>query len=97
VYVGDCARANLMALEGGDGQAYNVGTGAGTSINALFHTLMEVSSQDMEPRRAPRRPGDARHSYLDCGKIERELGWRAEVGLREGLQRTWDYFRRQGR
>jgi UDP-glucose 4-epimerase len=97
VYVGDCARANLRALEGGDGQAYNVGTGVGTSINALFHTLMEVSGQDMEPRHAPRRPGDARHSYLDCGKIAQELGWRAEVSLREGLQRTWDHFRRQGR
>jgi UDP-glucose 4-epimerase len=92
VYVGDCAQANLLVLEAGDGQAYNVGTGVGTSINALFHTLLEVTGQDLEPRRAPRRPGDARHSYLDCTKIERELGWQAEVSLREGLAQTWRYF-----
>ena len=92
VYVGDCARANLLVLTGGDGQAYNVGTGVGTSINRLFQTLVEVTGRKVEPRRGPRRPGDARHSYLDCHKIEEELGWRAKVGLREGLARTWRYF-----
>jgi UDP-glucose 4-epimerase len=34
----------------------------------------------------------ARHSYLDCGKIERELGWKAGAGLRERLERTWKHF-----
>ncbi len=92
VYVGDCARANLLALESGDGQAYNVGTGVGTSINALFATLVQVTGREVEPRHGPRRPGDARHSYLDCRKIERDLGWRAEVRLHEGLRRTWQYF-----
>jgi UDP-glucose 4-epimerase len=92
VYVGDCARANVLALERGDGQAYNVGTGVGTSINALFYTLMEVAGRDLAPRRGPRRPGDARHSYLACDRIERELGWKAHVDLREGLARTWQHF-----
>ncbi len=94
VYVGDCARANTLALQAGDGQAYNVGTGVGTSINALFYTLMEVAGQDLTPRRGPRRPGDVRHSYLDCRKIESNLGWRAQVSLHEGLGRTWAHFQR---
>lgn len=92
VYVGDCARANLLVLGGGDGQAYNVGTGMGTSINALFQTLREVAGQGLTPQRGPRRPGDVRHSYLDCTKIEQELGWHVEVSLHEGLARTWKHF-----
>jgi UDP-glucose 4-epimerase len=92
VYVGDCARANLLVLEGGDGQAYNVGTGMGTSINALFQTLREVAGQELTPKRGPRRPGDVRHSYLDCRKIDQELGWQAAVSLHEGLARTWQHF-----
>jgi UDP-glucose 4-epimerase len=96
VYAGDCARANLLALEQGDGQAYNVGTGVGTSINTLLQTLIEVTGQRLVPRRGPRRAGDVRHSYLDCHKIERELGWRAELSLREGLLRTWQYFASTG-
>ncbi|MBN1657977.1 MAG: NAD-dependent epimerase/dehydratase family protein [Anaerolineae bacterium] len=93
VYVGDCARANGAALDGGDGQAYNVGTGVGTSVNVLFHTLLDVTGRDVKPKHGPRRPGDARDSYLDCAKIERELGWRAEVDLRAGLDRTWRHFK----
>ena len=96
VYVDDCARANLAALDGGDGQAYNVGTGTGTSINALFQALMDVTGQDMTPRRGPRRPGDARHSYLEVEKIERDLGWQPEVDLREGLEKTWNHFTQRG-
>jgi len=92
VYVGDCARANLAVLTAGDDQAYNVGTGVGTSINALFETLLSVVGLSVTPRRGPRRPGDARHSYLDCRKIASDLGWRAKVGLRDGLERTWRYF-----
>jgi UDP-glucose 4-epimerase len=95
VYVGDCARANLMALEGGEGQAYNIGTGLGTGINALFFTLREVAGRDLAPSKSPRRPGDIRDSYLDCSKIERELGWQAGTSLREGLARTWDHFLQQ--
>ncbi|MFN2185011.1 MAG: NAD-dependent epimerase/dehydratase family protein, partial [Anaerolineae bacterium] len=96
VYVGDCARANLLALEAGNGQAYNVGTGVGTSINTLFHTLMDVAGQNLTPRRGPRRPGDARYSYLDCHKIEREMDWQPKVTLHEGLERTWNHFARLG-
>lgn len=92
VYVGDCARANLLALEAGDGQAYNIGTGVGTSINTLYRTLLEVTGRDLVPRRGPRRPGDARHSYLDCTKIEHDLGWLPKVNLRDGLAQTWRHF-----
>lgn len=92
IYVGDCARANLLALTGGDGRAYNVGTGVSTSINQLFRMLLAVTGREMVPRRGPRRPGDIRHCCLDCSRIERELGWRAEVSLREGLARTWNHF-----
>ena len=70
----------------------NVGTGVGTSINELFYTLRDVTGREVEPHRGPRRPGDARDSYLDCTRIDRELGWRAQVGLREGLDHTWRHF-----
>lgn len=95
VYVGDCVRANLLAVDAGDGQAYNVGTGVGTSINSLFYTLAEITGYtDLQPRRGPRRPGDARDSYLNCHKIERDLKWHVQVSLREGLERTWAHFQR---
>lgn len=88
VFAGDCARANVLALAGGDGQAYNVGTGRGTSVNELYTTLARAVGVDHEPLRGPKRPGDVRVSRLDCSKIERELGWRAETDLATGLTIT---------
>jgi UDP-glucose 4-epimerase len=95
VYVGDCARANLLALAGGEDQAYNIGTGVGTSINTLFDTIVKLAGQSLTPKRSPRRPGDIRHSYLDCSKFEGDLGWQAKVSLQEGLERTWQHFAQQ--
>jgi UDP-glucose 4-epimerase len=93
VYVHDIARANLLALTRGDGEAFCIATGEGTSVNALYQYLTKVTGNMVEVVRAPKRPGDIRLSVFDCSKAERELGWKAQVGLREGLQRTVDYYR----
>jgi UDP-glucose 4-epimerase len=92
VYVADCASANVAALQAEGSRAYNVGTEVGTSINALFETLMDVAGLKLTPRRGPRRPGDARYSYLDCTRIEEDWGWRAGTSLPAGLAKTWQHF-----
>jgi UDP-glucose 4-epimerase len=93
VYVGDIARANLLALTRGDGETYCIATGEGTSVNALYQYLTEVTGSTVDVVRAPKRPGDIRLSVFDCSKAERELGWKAEMGLKEGLRVTVDYYR----
>jgi len=86
VYVTDLARANLAALERGDGAAYNLGTGVPTSINALLEAVERASGRSLGARRAPRRAGDIRASYFDCRRATRELGWEATTSLDEGLR-----------
>jgi UDP-glucose 4-epimerase len=87
VYVGDVASA-LLAAAGGSG-IYNVGTGVATSVLDLHRMCAEVARVEQEPTLAEPRPGDLRHSVLDPGRAERELGWRAETTLPDGLARTW--------
>lgn len=93
VFVGDVARANLLALTAGDGETYCVAYGKGTSVNALYQGLVNEIGHEVEIRRAPKRPGDIYLTYFDCSKAQRKLGWKAEVGLEEGLRRTVDFFR----
>ena len=93
VYVGDVARANLLALETGSGEAYCIACGKGTSVNALYRGLVNEIGHEVEIRRAPKRPGDIYLTYFDCNKAFRELGWQAQVGLEEGLRSTVNYFR----
>ena len=95
VYVGDVARANLLALTAGDGEAYCIATGKGTSVNALYQGLCSQAGRQGQVVRAPRRAGDIYLTYFDSSKAERELGWRAETSLDEGLEETVAFFRKQ--
>ena len=82
VYVGDVARATLAAV--GHAGVFNVGTGRETSVVELA----ALCAQAAEVVHAPARAGELQRSVLDPSRAERELGFRAEVSLEEGLSRT---------
>ena len=89
IYVGDVVRGVLAAVEHAGG-VYNIGTGIETSVTELHAACRRVTGVDRAPEHAPERPGDINRSVTDPGLAERELGWRAEVPLEEGLRLTWE-------
>jgi UDP-glucose 4-epimerase len=91
VYAGDVAAATLAAA-GRDGGVFNVGTGVETSVVELYEVCRRVAGSSLEAESAPARLGELQRSVLDVALAERELGWRAEVPLEEGLRRTWASF-----
>jgi UDP-glucose 4-epimerase len=93
VYVEDVARANLEAVGKAAGETVNIGTGVGTTTEALYRAIAAQFPGSPEPRREPARPGDLRRSLLDVRKAERVLGWKPRVALSEGLRRTGEFFR----
>jgi len=95
VYVGDIARANVLALTRGSGEFFNLGSGVPTSINSIFGQLKEITGCDCAQVHGPARRGEVFRIYLDTSKANAGLGWQAQVPLREGLERTVAHFRRQ--
>jgi UDP-glucose 4-epimerase len=87
VYVGDVVAA-LIAANGTRG-TFNVATGVETDVLKLWSVLKEVAGSDLEPQLADLRPGELQRSCLDSSRAERELGWRAEVAIEDGLRRTY--------
>jgi UDP-glucose 4-epimerase len=94
VHVDDVVAA-VLAAAAHEGGTYNVGTGEETSVNRLHELCRSVSGVDDPPRHEPPRLGDARRSVLDASLAARELGWRPQVGLGDGLRRTWAWTRAQ--
>jgi UDP-glucose 4-epimerase len=90
VFVRDCARANVLALEHGSG-VYNIGTGLALDTLSLWEALQKVAGKNIGPDFAPPRPGDLRASWLNCARAGKELAWRAEVTLEAGLAETWSW------
>jgi UDP-glucose 4-epimerase len=88
IYVGDVVRGVLAAAEH-KGGVYNIGTGVETSVNELHAICRRVTGIDREPEYAEARRGDIRRSVTDPGLAARELDWRAEQSLEEGLRLTW--------
>jgi UDP-glucose 4-epimerase len=91
VYVGDVVQAALVAAEV-EGGVFNVGTGRATSVLELYELCRKVAGSGLTPRLSPARAGELQRSVLDVGKVERELGWRPQTSLEEGLRRTWDWI-----
>jgi UDP-glucose 4-epimerase len=91
VYVGDVARATLAATSL-DGGVLNVATGAPTSVLGLVAAMRRATGREIDPEHGPERLGDLQRSVLDAGLAERELGWRPEVSLEDGLRAAWRFF-----
>ncbi len=88
VYVDDIV-GSLLAAVGRTGGPYNVGTGRDTTVADLHAACARVAGSSRAPRHEPPRLGDVQRSVLDARLIERELGWRPQISLDDGLGRTW--------
>jgi len=99
-YVEDVVRANLLAIERGPGEIFNIGTGVGTLTADLYRIILALmrdfgyakESIYDEPYKGPVRPGDIRRSCLDTGKGKNLLGWSSEYDLRAGLTKTLEWL-----
>lgn len=88
VYVGDVVRA-LLAASGRRG-TYNIATGVAADVMTVWQGLCQAAGADIEPQLEDLRAGELQNSCLDPSLAQRELGWRAEVGLDEGLRMTYE-------
>lgn len=93
VFVDDVVGALVAAMDGGDGERLNVGTGRRTSVNALFAVLAELTGYARPPSYAPARSGELDHIALDVFRAIEVLGWSPTTDLRSGLEATIDWLR----
>lgn len=104
VYVGDVARANLLALtaplpargDDPDTFAFNIGTGRETSVVELAGTLGRLAGKTPELTFAAARAGELERSALDPAKAA-ALGWAPSVPLADGARSLLDWMRKDSR
>jgi UDP-glucose 4-epimerase len=93
IYVGDIARANILAANSGlTDEVFNVATGVETSLLELAEALLQVMDSDLSVVHGPPRAvNGVTRRLADTSAARERLGFDAEVGLLEGLTRlvTW--------
>jgi UDP-glucose 4-epimerase len=98
VYIDDVARANVLALASDvSDEVFNVASGTETSLRELAAALLGVMASGQRPEHGPERSVNAVTRRLaDVRKAERMLGFRAQVGLQQGLARLVAWWRGNG-
>ena len=93
VAVEDCARANLCAMEAETtDQFYNVGTGKRTSLKQLAEMLIELTGCKKPIQYQPHSQATLVRNRIGCPKKAREeIGFKAEIDLKDGLKRLIDW------
>jgi UDP-glucose 4-epimerase len=96
VFIDDAVRANILALDHGAGEIFNIASGEPTSDYDVFSQVSRhLGKTDVIPRYTDKRPGEIDRIVLDVAKAKRLLNWEPRVSLTEGVQRTAKYFQQQ--
>ena len=95
-HIDNVIAANFAALNAqGDacGQVYNVGCGGSITLLDLIQAINDILGTNVAPRFESPRAGDVLHSLADVSRTRQYLGYEAKVDLRQGLERTVDWYR----
>ena len=98
LYVEDCARGLFMAGRDYNGSdPVNLGTGLEISIKDLAETVAAATGFDGEIIWDATKPNGQPRRQLDVSRAKEQFGFEAEVSFADGMARTVEWFRAQGR
>lgn len=93
IHVLDLADAHVLALkrllDGGTSEAFNLGTGVGTTVRELTGAIEQAGGCKIAVQEEPRRPGDAPVLVADNSKARQVLGWTPKRSLQEIVDSAW--------
>ena len=92
MFVDDLADACFFMFNNYSGsEFFNVGTGTDVSIKELVELIMDVEGYHADLEFDTSKPDGMPQKLMDVSKLT-EAGWKAKISLREGLEKTYDYF-----
>lgn len=98
VYVGDLARAHVLALDPvAENQTYNLDGAEKVTIRTIAETVIRLTGSSSEVEFGPSRGGDYAGAEVSSELVERHLGWKPEVPFEEGMRRTVQWLVEEAR
>ncbi len=97
IHVVDLAKGHVKALENNSNglYIYNLGTGKGYSVLDLIRTFEKVNNVKIPFEITGRRAGDVAECYADPTKAEKELHWKAQLGIEEMCKDSYNFILEQ--
>ncbi len=99
IYIDDLMDAFLKVIKyDGDEEIFNIGSGIGTSVNAILEDIEAITDKTINKRYIPIKTENINANVLDCEKAYSELGWRAYTPIYEGIKNMaqfWNFEKRK--
>lgn len=95
IYIEDLARAHIDVLGLSGYQVFNIGTETGVKVKTVVEEIFKIVGFEVPIDDLGQRPGDVAANYASSKKLQKTVGWKAEIGLQEGLSRTIDFYRQR--
>ncbi len=97
IHIDDIVSGHIRGLEFSQQQPhkyhyFNFSTQKPASVAEVIQLLEEIMEKKAKIKNFPNRPGDPLVLVADATKAQELLGWKAQVGLRQGLEETVKYF-----
>lgn len=94
-YVSNVVNANILAAESdaGAGEVFNLACGDRVTLNQMVTEIERLVGETLTRQFDPPRPGDVPHSQADIEKIRSAFGYEPSVSFKEGMRKTFDYFK----
>ncbi|MBE0601145.1 MAG: GDP-mannose 4,6-dehydratase, partial [Firmicutes bacterium] len=94
LYVEDhCSAIDVVMRRGREGDVYNIGShNERTNLEVVKTILAALDKPERLIRFVKDRPGHDRRYAIDSSKLENELGWKAQTGFDEGIQKTIEWY-----
>ncbi|HGJ66285.1 TPA: NAD-dependent epimerase/dehydratase family protein [bacterium] len=93
IFIDDVVDANMIALEKGDREIYNIGTAIETDVNEIFRLLKKEFGFSKDAINGEKRPGELQRISIANDKAKAELGWYPKYTLEQGIKKTAEYYK----
>jgi len=94
IYIDDVVNANILALNKGAQEVFNIGTGIETDVNELAERLKKETGSSVELKHGIAKLGEQKRSAIDPQKAIKELNWKPAISIDEGIKKTINWYRR---
>ena len=92
IYVKDVVSALIKASMIEENQFLNIGTGIETSVNDLANSMKIQFKSEINPIYKPAREGELNRSVLNNTKAKKELNWKPEYSLDDGMKQVFNWL-----
>ncbi|MDF3047365.1 MAG: putative Nucleotide sugar epimerase/dehydratase [Candidatus Midichloriaceae bacterium] len=96
VYIDDMTSCIMAAIDGKGAGTYHISSGTDVSIEELFNATTEALGMNIVAEVKPRLPDDVYSILLDPSRTEKDLNWKVQVPLKQGVKATIEYYKEFG-